>query len=102
MRGGLGAALEFNLIDFVFNDLGLEKLNCEVIEKNEAVIKMHKNFGFAEERFRRENIIKNGARIGAFFLGLTKGDWIKERDSIKLRHQKLIENFNLEIEYEPS
>ncbi len=38
VRGGLGAALEFNLINFVFTELGLEKLNCEVIETNEAVV----------------------------------------------------------------
>lgn len=102
VRGGLGAALEFSLINFVFNDLGLEKLNCEVIETNEAVVKMHKKFGFMEEGFRRENIIKTDARIGVFFLGLTKSDWLKERESIKFKYEKIIEKFNLEIEYEPS
>ena len=30
--GGLVGALEFALINFVFNELGLEKLNCEVVE----------------------------------------------------------------------
>ena len=102
VRGGLGAALEFRLINFVFNELGLEKLNCEVIETNEAVVKMHKKFGFIEEGFRRENIIKNNARIGVFFLGLTKSDWLKEREAINSRYEKVIEKFNLEIEYETS
>ena len=102
VRGGLGAVLEFNLINFVFNDLGLEKLNCEVIEINEAVVKMHKKFGFIEEGFRRENIIKNEKRIGVFFLGLTKSDWLRERDAIHLKYEKRLEKFNLEIEYEPS
>ena len=102
VRGGLGAALEFNLINFVFNDLGLEKLNCEVIEINEAVVKMHQKFGFIEEGFRRENIIKNEKRIGVFFLGLTKSDWLRERDAIHLKYEKRLEKFNLEIEYEPS
>ena len=102
VRGGLGAALEFNLINFVFTELGLEKLNCEVIETNEAVVKMHKKFGFIEEGFRRENIIKNNARIGVFFLGLTKSDWLREREAISSRYEKVIEKFNLEIEYETS
>ena len=102
VRGGLGAALEFNLINFVFNDLGLEKLNCEVIETNEAVVKMHKKFGFIEEGFRRADIIKNDTRIGVFFLGLTKSDWLKKRDAINLKYEKIIEKFKLEIEYEPS
>ncbi|MDG2288656.1 MAG: UDP-4-amino-4,6-dideoxy-N-acetyl-beta-L-altrosamine N-acetyltransferase [Woeseiaceae bacterium] len=101
-RGGLGSALEFSIIEFVFNDLELEKLNCEVIETNEAVVRLHKKFGFAEEGFRRENIIKNEERMGVFFLGLTKNDWLKNRDAVSLRYGKVIEKFNLEIEYETS
>lgn len=77
VRGGLGAALEFSLLDFVFSNLMMEKLNCEVIETNEAVVKMHKKFGFSEEGFRRENIEKNGERIGVFFLGITKAEWLQ-------------------------
>lgn len=100
VRGGLGAALEFSLIDFAFNELGLEKLNCEVIETNKSVIKLHKKFGFIEEGFRRDNIIKNDVRIGVFFLGLTKSDWSRDRDKVRSKHEKVIEKFNLEIEYE--
>ncbi len=102
VRGGLGAALEFGLINFVFQRLGLEKLNCEVIEINEAVVKLHKKFGFVEEGFRRENIIKNENRMGVFFLGLTKSDWEREKETVKNRYKKVIDKFDLEIEYEPA
>ena len=34
-RGGLGAGLEFNFLDHVFDALHLEKLNCEVMESNQ-------------------------------------------------------------------
>lgn len=102
VRGGLGAALEFGLINFVFYELGLEKLNCEIIETNDAVVKLHKKFSFKEEGYRRENIIKNQMRIGVYFLGLTKSDWIRDREAIKARYKKVIEKFDLEIEYEPS
>ena len=102
LRGGLGAALEFSLINFVFNKLGLEKLNCEVIETNKTVVQMHKKFGFIEEGFRRENIIKNDERIGVFFLGLTKNDWLRCRESVSSKYEKVIKKFNLEIEYESS
>lgn len=102
VRGGLGAALEFSLMNFVFNELGLEKLNCEVIETNESVVKLHKKFSFIEEGFRRENIIKNQKRIGVYFLGLTKSDWLRDREKIKSRYEKVIEKFDLEIEYEPN
>ena len=99
-RGGLGSALEFSIIEFVFNELELEKLNCEVIETNEAVVRLHKKFGFTEEGFRRENIIKNGERMGVFLLGLTKKDWLKNKDAVSLKYGVIINKFNLEIEYE--
>ena len=102
VRSGLGAALEFGLINFVFQRVGLEKLNCEVIETNEAVVKLHKKFGFVEEGFRRENIIKNENRMGVFFLGLTKSDWEREKETVKNRYEKVIDKFDLEIEYEPA
>ena len=102
VRGGLGAVLEFGLINFIFQRLGLEKLNCEVIETNEAVVKLHKKFGFVEEGFRRENIIKNENRIGVFFLGLTKSDWRKMKETVKKRYERVINKFDLEIEYEPT
>ena len=102
VRGGLSAALEFNLINFVFDELGLEKLNCEVIETNYAVVKLHKKFSFSEEGFRRENIIKNKKRIGVHLLGLTKSDWLRDRAKIKARYEKIMEKFDLVIEYEPN
>ena len=101
VRGGLVAALEFGLINFTFQRIGLEKLNCEVIETNEAVVKLHKKFGFVEEGFRRENVIKNDNRLGVFCLGLTKSDWEKKKETLKKRYEKVINKFDLEIEYEP-
>lgn len=100
VRGGLGAALEFRLINFVFDRLGLEKLNCEVIESNSQVVRLHKKFGFKEEGFRRGNIIKNDKRIGVFFLGLTKSDWDAGKDLVLSRYGKIIDEFDIEIEYE--
>ena len=79
----------------------MEKLNCEVIETNEAVVKLHKKFGFVEEGFRRENIIKNESRLGVFCLGLTKSDWEKMKETVKKRYERVINKFDLEIEYEP-
>jgi RimJ/RimL family protein N-acetyltransferase len=48
-RGGLGAAIEASFIDFAFDTLGIEKLNCEVIEGNDTVVKLHKRFLFCDE-----------------------------------------------------
>ena len=100
-RGGLGAALEFAFLDFVFDQLALEKLNCEVIEGNDAVIRMHKQFGFEEEGFRhlQTNIQKDGVRIGVHFLGLQKTAWMAARSTIRSHYEPILEKFSIEIEW---
>ena len=37
-RGGLGSALEYSFINFIFDTLGMDKLNAEVIEGNLSLI----------------------------------------------------------------
>lgn len=99
VRGGLGAALEFKLLDFAFNELTLEKLNCEVIESNEAVVKMHKKFGFVEEGFRRSNIEKDGERIGVYFLGITQKEWSMSREQVHSKYKTIMSKFSITVEY---
>jgi len=98
-RGGLGAALEFAFLDFVFGRLALEKLNCEVIEGNDAVVRMHKRFGFEEEGFRRSNIEKGGVRIGVHFLGLQKSAWVAERSNIRSHYEPILAKFSIAIDW---
>jgi UDP-4-amino-4,6-dideoxy-N-acetyl-beta-L-altrosamine N-acetyltransferase len=98
-RGGLGAALELTLLDFVFDRLGLEKLNCEVIEGNDAVIRLHGRFGFAEEGFRRSNIEKDGVRLGVHFLGLQRSAWLERRAEVRRSYQGILDKFGIDIEW---
>jgi len=99
-RGGLGASLEFSLLDFAFNRLGLEKLNCEVIEGNDAVVRMHKKFGFEEEGFRRSNIEKDGIRVGVHFLGLQKAAWAEKNSAVREAYGPVLEKFRITIEWD--
>ena len=97
-RGGLGKAIEYNVLEYAFNELGLEKLNCEVIEHNEAVVNLHKRFSFVNEGFRRENINKNSKRIGVHFLGLTKSDCLENKREIFTREKSTIQRFMIVID----
>tara|TARA_B100000767_G_C19756089_1_gene533007 strand:- start:1229 stop:1816 length:588 start_codon:yes stop_codon:yes gene_type:complete len=99
VRGGLGTALEFSLLNFAFDDLLLEKLNCEVLETNHAVVKLHKTFGFIEEGFKNSNIEKNGTRIGVYFLGITKDEWVAKRLDFQEKNKFMVEKFNITIEH---
>lgn len=99
-RGGLGAALEYSLINFVFDELGMEKLNCEVLEGNFAVVKLHKKFFFVEEGYRRSNVIKNGARVGVHLLGLTREDWEVGKLKIKEKYAEVFKKYPVTIKWD--
>ncbi len=94
-RGGLAVALEFAFINYVFEGLSFEKLNCEVIETNPAVAKLHKKFGFEEEGFRKSNVIKDGQRFGVHFLGLQRDDWMELRASGNSAIEKVVSKFDI-------
>ena len=96
-RGGLGSTLEYFFIDYIFGSMGMEKLNCEVIEGNHVPIVMHGKFLFKEEGFKRSNLLKNGVRIGVHLLGLTKEDWINGRDEIRAKRNEVFERFSISI-----
>ena len=81
-RGGLGSCLEFAFINFIFDTLKLEKLDCEVIEGNDAVIGLHKKFLFKQEGFRESEIFRDGKRLGIYFLGLTRECWTAGKDAL--------------------
>lgn len=84
VRGvGIGSKVEFNVIEYVFNELNLNKLRCEVFSFNEKVIAMHEKFGFVKEAFFREHCIKNGEKIDVVGLGLIKSDWEKCKQQLK-------------------
>ena len=57
---GIGAKIEYKLINYVFEEMKFNKLICEVFVFNESVIKLHEKFGFRREGYYRQHIIKNG------------------------------------------
>ena len=84
IRGkGIGSKIEYKTIEYVFNDLGLNKLTCEVFNFNESVIKMHEKFGFRREAYYRNHIYKENAPYDVVGLGLLKTDWDNIKTSIK-------------------
>lgn len=76
---GLGAALEYHFLNFIFNKFELTKLNCEVLEINPLVVKLHQKFGFIIEGIKRKNIIKDNKRIDVVLLGILYEEWIAKR-----------------------
>jgi len=82
IRGrGVGAAVEFVMLEHVFADLGLHKLWCEVLIENEPVWKLHESFGFVREALYRDHVWKAGRFQDVVGLGLLETDWAGVRDA---------------------
>lgn len=76
---GVGAYVEFSILDHVFGQLGFNKLWCEVLAANEPVWRLHESFGFRREALFRAHVIKNGAFADVVGLGLLAEDWAAAR-----------------------
>jgi UDP-4-amino-4,6-dideoxy-N-acetyl-beta-L-altrosamine N-acetyltransferase len=83
--GGVGAKVEFNVVEYVFNVLKLNKLRCEVFVSNDKVIKMHEKFGFRREAYYREHCIKGNEKLDVVGLALLKSEWEILRESMKTK-----------------
>ena len=76
VRGrGVGAGVEWLVLGYVFETLGLRKLWCEVLADNTAVIRLHERFGFVREALLREHVVKGGAPRDVVGLGLLRAEW---------------------------
>lgn len=76
VRGqGVGSAVEFAVLAHAFGPLALNKLWCEVLVENTAVIALHERFGFRREALLRAHVRKDGAWRDVVGLGLLAQDW---------------------------
>ena len=72
---GIATLLECNIYDYVFDDLNLNKLCCEVLTFNEKVISIHEKFGSAIEGTLKQHIYKNGEFFDIVTMGITRDKW---------------------------
>lgn len=81
--GGIGAKIEYNVLEYVFNELKLNKLRCEVFISNDKVIKMHEKFGFRREAYYREHCLKNNQKLDVVGLALLQTEWSLIKETMK-------------------
>lgn len=76
LRGaGIGSKVEFNILRYVFEELNLNKLRCEVLISNPKVVSMHEKFGFRREAYYRQHIKKNGVFHDVIGLAMLNQEW---------------------------
>lgn len=82
---GIGSKVEYNVLEYVFNELKLNKLRCEVLTFNDKVITMHEKFGFRREAFYRQHVKKEGKWQDAVGLAMLRDEWKNYREVMKAK-----------------
>lgn len=87
---GTGSRMEFLLLEKVFFDLGLRRLDCEVLEKNPRVKDLHLRFGF-KMTHSMKNLPKSSQSGEAIFqLSLDRDVWENQRTEHSTRLLKRV------------
>ena len=86
VRGrGVGSFAEFFVLRFVFEDLRLQKLCGEVLEFNQAVLNMHRKFGFVQEGLLRKHVLKGDSFVNVVCISILRDEWDATKNEIELR-----------------
>lgn len=86
VRGkGVGSFVEYTVLEYVFETLKLNKLCCEVLAFNDAVVKMHKRFGFEQEGYFRQHVFKKDGPHDVVCLGMLRSEWEARKEEITAR-----------------
>lgn len=93
IRGkGVGSYVWYFLLNYVFEELGLNKLCAEVLSWNENALAMYDKYGFRNEGLLREHIIKDGQHFDVVMFGILRNDWVAMKPQIenKLKQKGLL------------
>lgn len=90
---GTGSWMELLAIDFALIELGLNKLYCEVLSYNVAVINKHKKFGFEVEGVFVDQFKGKEGYSDIIRLAIFGSVWRNKRTEI-LQKLKSIEDYN--------
>lgn len=82
---GIGACVEYIVLQHVFGPLGLNKLCCEVFLDNEAVWRLHESFGFTREALYRDHVFRDGVFRDVVGLAILARDWAAARPACEAR-----------------
>lgn len=78
----LAMHLEWNLYDYVFEKLKLNKLCNETFVRNSPVINLHKLCGSKEDGILRQHICKNGEYYDVSVGSILAKEWAEKRQTI--------------------
>lgn len=75
-HGGYGSEIESLILRFFFDNMNMNRLQCEVFLENESVWKLHEKFGFNQEGLFRQYIFKDGKYKDVVYLAMLRDDYL--------------------------
>tara|TARA_Y100000780_G_scaffold232164_1_gene261258 strand:- start:1421 stop:1966 length:546 start_codon:yes stop_codon:yes gene_type:complete len=89
-KPGSGSIMEFNALNYAFDTLKLQQLNCEVLGFNTKVIKMHGKFGFHVEHTYKHAFFDGNTHHDIVKLSLCKSRWQIIKPEIKNKIRRFL------------
>ena len=90
MRGkGIGPFVEVSILRHVFDNLQFNKLCCEVLTSNDSVIQLHRSFGFEQEGYYRQHILKGETFVDVVALAILRFEWQEKAVQIQERLDRI-------------
>ncbi|SHJ67008.1 UDP-4-amino-4,6-dideoxy-N-acetyl-beta-L-altrosamine N-acetyltransferase [Paramaledivibacter caminithermalis] len=83
ISSGLGAVLEYVLLNHAFYNLKVKKVYCRTLTYNKKVINLHKKFGFIVQKTLKNIIKRDGKSLDACMQVIYPEIWEKQRTKIK-------------------
>ena len=85
---GVGTCTEYLILQRVFEEMKFNRLCCEVLASNQTVIEMHRKFGFVQEGYFRQHVIKGEKPMDVVSLAMLREEWERKKSEILLHLQE--------------
>jgi RimJ/RimL family protein N-acetyltransferase len=72
---GLGSEVAQLILDYVFNELNLNRIESCVMSNNIGAIRMFEKAGFSIEGVGREAVFRDGVALDKIYLGILASEW---------------------------
>lgn len=79
---GTGAAMEYLALDHAFDDIGIDKLSCEVLAFNAGVVRLHQRFGFHQEGLLQRHHRRDGEAHDVVLMARFAEGWRADRQAL--------------------
>lgn len=71
----VGMFAEYYVLQYVFQELGFNKLSCEILDFNRGVLRLHNAFGLVQEGRLRQHIVRGDQVHDVICLGILSSEW---------------------------